>query len=364
MTISSLLIPPPFDAERDDWGATLLAEWARSQVDVGTKVLIIGAGAGGIGLPLVRTGATVTFADDNISALAAAQLTFGQAHLQATFVSTLELAPAQPFDVALLNILWWTDAERGAELIELAARHVRPGGVIALGGGKHAGIGGAERDVARLVGPAAAVIYKKGHRVVATQRPTAWSAPTRNAVLSTLVVGGASFTVEHSAGVFAAGNLDPATELLIERLAVPANARVLDLGCGAGMIGMAVKHSQPSADITLVDSNVVAVALAQRNLAYNRLSGRVLASDGTATIGGEQFDLVVSNPPFHVGRTRTDALARRFISEAAAVLRPGGSVWVVANRFLSYEAHMEAVFGNVVEAAGNSRYKVLMAIRL
>jgi 16S rRNA (guanine1207-N2)-methyltransferase len=54
-------------------------------------------------------------------------------------------------------------------------------------------------------------------------------------------------------------------------------------------------------------------------------------------------------------------VARRFIAEARTVLAPGGQLYLVANRFLRYEPELEALFGNVREAAGNERYKVLAA---
>jgi 16S rRNA (guanine1207-N2)-methyltransferase len=224
-------------------------------------------------------------------------------------------------------------------------------------------MGGAERDLTALVGANSVVVYKKGHRVIAAERPAGWSAPVREPALSPITLRGETLTVEHSAGVFADGALDPATAMLLEALTVPEGAHVLDLGCGAGIIGMVIKRLAPSATLTLVDSNVVAVALAERNLARNGLAGRVLASDGVAELAGEQFDLVVSNPPFHVGRARTDYIGRRFISEAQTVLRPGGSLVLVANRFLRYEPDIQAAFGNVRELAGNDSYKVLAADR-
>lgn len=363
MSVSNLLIPPPYDAERDDWGATLLAQWATGAVAAGTRVLIVGAGAGGIGLPLARAGAAVTFADDHVAALAAARQSFAQARLKAEFATTLDLAPEQPFDLALLNIVWWTDAARGAELIALAARHTRPGGIVAVGGGKDAGIGAAERDLKAVVGPAVPVVYKKGHRIVAARRPEGWAGQQASAGTTTITAGGTQLTIAVQAGVFADGGLDPATALLLDTLDVPPGASVLDLGCGAGIIALAVARRDPAAALTLVDSNVVAVATARRNLEINGVAGRVLASDGVAALAGETFDLVASNPPFHVGRTRSEALARRFISEAHGVLRPGGALWLVANRFLRYEPHIEATFGNVAERAGDTRFKVLVAYR-
>ncbi|HYF66474.1 MAG TPA: class I SAM-dependent methyltransferase, partial [Herpetosiphonaceae bacterium] len=198
----------------------------------------------------------------------------------------------------------------------------------------------------------------------AAQRPADWAPPPVAAATATISAGGAQFTVAANAGVFADGGLDPATALLLDALEVPPGASVLDLGCGAGIIALAISRRDPSAALTLVDSNVVAVATARRNLEANGVAGRVLASDGVAALAGETFDLVASNPPFHVGRTRSEALARRFISEAHAVLRPGGALWLVANRFLRYEPHIEATFGNVVERAGDSRFKVLVATRM
>ncbi|MBA3469014.1 MAG: methyltransferase, partial [Herpetosiphonaceae bacterium] len=283
--------------------------------------------------------------------------------LEASFVTTSDLRPEQPFDLALLNIVWWPDARRGAELIALAAAHVRPGGIIAVGGGKNAGMGGAERDLTALVGPCSVMIYKKGHRVLAAERPAAWTDPAREPQHSTITVHGVTLTIEHSAGVFADGNLDPATAMLLEALEVPEGAEVLDLGCGAGMIALVIKRLVPSATLTLVDSSVVAVALAERNLERNGVAGRVLASDGVAAVAGQQFDLVVSNPPFHVGRARTDVIGRRFIAEAHSVLRPGGALVLVVNRFLRYEPDIQAAFGNGRELAGNDSYKVLAAER-
>ncbi|HEY1011182.1 MAG TPA: class I SAM-dependent methyltransferase, partial [Herpetosiphonaceae bacterium] len=168
--------------------------------------------------------------------------------------------------------------------------------------------------------------------------------------------------VEGAAGVFAGGALDPATAMLLEALELAPDASALDLGCGAGIIGMVAARLAPRGAATLVDSNTLAVALAGRNLAANGIANaRALASDGIAAVRGERFDAVLTNPPFHQGRVQSDAVARRFISEAREALAPGGALWMVANRFLRYEPALAEHFAAVREVAGDSRFKVLRA---
>jgi 16S rRNA (guanine1207-N2)-methyltransferase len=68
-------------------------------------------------------------------------------------------------------------------------------------------------------------------------------------------------------------------------------------------------------------------------------------------------------PPFHLGRTADPALGRAFITAAARVLAPSGSLWMVANRHLPYESTLAASFAKVEEIAGDTRFKVLHATR-
>lgn len=363
MSNESLIIPPPFDAERDDWGAKVLAEWAEAQIGAYPRVLVVGAGAGGVGLPLARAGARLTFADDSVSALAAARATFARARLPAAFHASPELPPGLECDLALINILWWSDGERGRELIALAAAHVRPGGAVALGGGKKAGIQGAEQDLRELVGPTSAPLYRKGHRVVVALRPADWRPPSPAPPISRdLAIRGQELTVRGAPGVFAGGALDPATAMLLASLELAPDAAALDLGCGAGIIGMLAARLAPRGAATLVDANALAVALAGRNLAANGIANaRALASDGVAAVRDQRFDAVITNPPFHQGRVQSDAVARRFIREAREVLAPGGAFWLVANRFLRYEPVLAESFASVSEVAGDTRFKVLRA---
>jgi len=93
----------------------------------------------------------------------------------------------------------------------------------------------------------------------------------------------------------------PDTETLVEwalELPLPANSRMLDLGTGTGAIALALASEQPSWQVSGVDFNADAVALAQANAARNQLA-RVsfMQSDWYSAVSGD-FDLIVSNPPY------------------------------------------------------------------
>lgn len=93
----------------------------------------------------------------------------------------------------------------------------------------------------------------------------------------------------------------PDTEVLVEtalQLSLPPAARVLDLGTGTGAIALALKSSQPQWQVTAVDRERAAVTLAQHNANSLKLAVAVIQSDWFAALPEQQFDLIVSNPPY------------------------------------------------------------------
>jgi 16S rRNA (guanine1207-N2)-methyltransferase len=116
--------------------------------------------------------------------------------------------------------------------------------------------------------------------------------------------------------------------------------------------------------VWLVDANSEAVTRTRQNIQRNSIgNATVLGSDSTSAVADVQFDVVVSNPPFHEGRREARDLGPRFIADAAAVLRPNGRCYIVANRFLPYEPVMRTHFVDVREIAGDTRFKVLHGMR-
>jgi len=136
-------------------------------------------------------------------------------------------------------------------------------------------------------------------------------------------------------GVFNSGKLDVGTRLLLENLTLPKSGKLLDLGCGSGVIGLTCKARQPELDVSLCDIDAMALASSQYNSEQLNLDVTIFPSDGLAA--AEKYQLIISNPPFHQGKDTDYQFAETLFSEAAKHLLPAGELWIVANRHLAYE---------------------------
>lgn len=163
-------------------------------------------------------------------------------------------------------------------------------------------------------------------------------------------------------GVFSAAKPDKATAILLRELGgLDLNGkRVLDLGCGTGLIG--AWAAKRGAQVTLVDADLQSVRSSQQTLQANELPGEVLHSDVGAALGERLFDVILTNPPFHVGRGVVLDVAREFIASAKRHLKPGGTLYVVANDPLPYEKPLADV-GDVKELVREAGFKVLKVSR-
>jgi 16S rRNA (guanine1207-N2)-methyltransferase len=174
-------------------------------------------------------------------------------------------------------------------------------------------------------------------------------------------VRGFELRLQTQAGVFAHRGLDGGTRLLIEAMRVSPTARVLDLGCGYGAIGIVAAKLATRGHVTLVDSDIRATRLAQRNLALNGVENAdVILGDGVRDLPPKsRFDVVVSNPPTHSGREVLDEM----VAGAYKVLRPRGQLYLVINRLLSLRREVEAVFGNAEAVERSKGFVVLRAVK-
>ncbi|MFC4455655.1 class I SAM-dependent methyltransferase [Deinococcus sonorensis] len=252
--------------------------------------------------------------------------------------------------------------DRGNTYIEaqLAWAHqcTQPGGTLYLAGDKDKGFDRYVRRAGALYGSGEVIARDGGMRVAAlVRRPGATPPqpePERYETHGLTVVG--------YPGVFSAARLDRATELLLSTLEGRplAGQRVLDLGCGAGVIG--AWAARQGATATLLDADLMSVQSAEATLQASGLEGRVLHSDVDAALDDDGYDLALSNPPFHVGRGVVLDVAAEFVAAARRRLRPGGALVLVANDFLPYEGLLRGWTRPVTLAQGGG-FKVLQAER-
>ncbi len=133
-------------------------------------------------------------------------------------------------------------------------------------------------------------------------------------------------------GVFSHGRLDRGTELLLEHLDKLPSGHLLDFGCGAGVLGAAVKRRYPHNTVTMLDVDAFAAASSRLTLAANGLEAEVLTGDGidAAPMG---LNAILSNPPFHVG-VHTDYFAtENLLRKAAKHLAKGGELRLGCQQF-------------------------------
>ena len=178
---------------------------------------------------------------------------------------------------------------------------------------------------------------------------------------------GRDFELINHASLFSRDRLDPGTRLLLEHMPVdPELKRIVDLGCGNGVVGIVAAEMNPTASLLFCDESHMAVASAEQNFrnAFGRTrDAEFCVRDCLQGVESESADLVLLNPPFHQHHGVGDAIAWRMFKEARQVLRPGGEIRVVGNRHLGYHAKMKKLFGNCETVVGNNKFVILSALK-
>jgi 16S rRNA (guanine1207-N2)-methyltransferase len=167
-------------------------------------------------------------------------------------------------------------------------------------------------------------------------------------------------------GIFAWDRIDVASALLAEHLPEDLSGRAADLGAGFGYLSAELLTRCPG--ITALDvyeAENRALELARVNLKTFEARTPIDYRWHDVAAGlPDTYDVIVTNPPFHAqrGLDRPD-IGRRFISAAADALRPGGRLWLVANRHLPYEQVLSENFDVVRTVVQRHGYKIVAAVR-
>jgi 16S rRNA (guanine1207-N2)-methyltransferase len=161
-------------------------------------------------------------------------------------------------------------------------------------------------------------------------------------------------------GVFSHGRLDVGSALLLEHLDDLPNGHILDFGCGAGVLGAALKRRYPDSQVTMLDVDAFAVASSRLTLAANGLQADVINGDGidAAPTG---LSAILSNPPFHQGVHTHYQATEHLLRQASQHLTRKGELRLVANSFLKYPPLIEQHLGPCDTLADAKGFRIYRA---
>lgn len=160
-------------------------------------------------------------------------------------------------------------------------------------------------------------------------------------------------------GVFSADRVDPGSRALAEAILGKLKGYVVELGAGWGYLADTVLKNPDVASLDLVESDFEALEAAKSNIGDAR--ARFRWADARDFRPATPADHVVTNPPFHESRAADPGLGQAFIRSAASMLTPRGTLWLVANRHLPYEATLQDAFKEVRILSQNGSFKLYTA---
>ncbi|WP_373300703.1 methyltransferase [Streptomyces hiroshimensis] len=347
------------------------AETADGPTDLSGTVVVLGDRWGALTTALAGHGHGPVQITDSFLAQQATRRNLernGVAPGAVTLLSTQD-APPERIDVLLVHV------PKSLALLEDQLHRLAPrlhAGTVVVGTGKVTEIHTSTLKLfERIVGPTRTSLAVKKARLIfcspdealpraASPWPYRYSLP--------LGIGPASgLTVTNHAGIFCAERLDIGTRFFLRNLPQRHGAeRIVDLGCGNGIVGTAAALANPRSEVVFVDESYQAVASAEATFRENagaRAAAEFRVGDGLSGMPAESVDLVLNNPPFHSHQSTTDATAWRMFTGSRAALRPGGELWVIGNRHLGYHVKLRRLFGNCEIVASDPKFVVLRSVK-
>lgn len=164
-------------------------------------------------------------------------------------------------------------------------------------------------------------------------------------------------------GVFSKKMIDYGSRVLLETISIDSSKKkLLDMGCGYGTFGVALKSAYPFLEVDMVDVNDRALNLANENLKLNNISANVYLSNTYDEVKNK-YDLIVTNPPIRAGKE----IVTRILIESKKYLNLNGEIWVVIQKKQgapSAKKNLESIFKKVDIIKRDKGYYILRAINL
>lgn len=172
---------------------------------------------------------------------------------------------------------------------------------------------------------------------------------------------------ENHSKLFSLEKLDIGTRFLLGHIPKGDFPRILDLGCGNGIVGIAAKQRNPKARLIFSDESWMAIQSTKEN--YRRYfpepenAATYHWTHGYENQPANSVDLVLCNPPFHQGTARDDFTAREMFADAFRVLSPAGTLRVIGNSHLQYQVVMRRIFGNAAIVATDRHFMIVDSVK-
>jgi len=249
--------------------------------------------------------------------------------------------------------------------LALAADHLEEGGILIVTAANTLGAPSLERRTAELMGGVESFCKHKCRVFQAVKRSDRMNLELLQAWKQAGELRRIEATGYYSRpGLFSWKGIDLGSRLLAESLPADLHGCGADLGAGYGYLSrMALEQSSGIRVLHLFEAERKALDAARRNLAEfeSRCELHFHWADVMAGLGVSGLDFVLMNPPFHVGRGALPALGRSFVQAALKALKPGGRLFMVANRHLPYEGEIQALSAIVESEVQDSGFKLIVA---
>jgi len=157
-------------------------------------------------------------------------------------------------------------------------------------------------------------------------------------------INGINYTFETENTLFSPLNIDKGTQAMLSVVEFSDTDKVLDLGCGYGVVGIYAAKQIGKQNVVMSDVNEKCVKLSKINAELNGVSGiSTVLSDGLDSITDNEFTLILSNPPYH----SDFSIPKHFIEKGFNRLKIGGKMLMVTKRKEWYKNKFTAIFGGV-----------------
>jgi 16S rRNA (guanine1207-N2)-methyltransferase len=355
------------------WDATdrLLLETAAGLLKPGTRLSVVGDRYGALTLGALALDAAATSAgaspvrvhQDLVTGERALRNNAEALGIQAGF-DQFPLGPALLEGAAVVLLQLPKSLAELEEIADAVARYAAPDVVLLAGGRvKHMSLG-MNAVLERYFGNVQPQLGRQKSRILLASSPKPVPAAPPfpvsedNADLGLMVCA-------HGAA-FAGTGLDIGTRFLLDFLPQLPNAdHAVDLGCGTGILAAMYARAHPGSRVTATDQSAAAAASARATADANGLGQQIVAlqDDAMESLPSASADLILLNPPFHVGAAVHAGAGIKLIEAAGRVLAPGGELWTVFNSHLHYRPALERLVGPTREVGRNPKFTVTASTR-